>query len=165
MANEHFEPKLVGFLCRWCSYTGADLAGTSRIQYPPNLSPIRVMCSGRVDPTFVIKALASGADGVLIAGCHPGDCHYQEGNYKAMRRYRMLLRMLDAFGIERDRVRLEWISASEGDKFATVVKDLTDKVKALGPLNWSANWEEDGRRLEALESILKEHEEAMEVPR
>ena len=163
MADKQFEPKLVGFLCRWCSYTGADLAGTSRIEYPPNLVPIRVMCSGRVDPTFVVKALADGADGVLIAGCHPGDCHYQEGNYKALRRYRMLLRLLDHFGVERDRVRLEWVSASEGEKFSAVVKDLTEKIRALGPLKWSANWEENGSRLEALESIVREHEEAMEV--
>ena len=163
MADKQFEPKLVGFLCRWCSYTGADLAGTSRIEYPPNLVPIRVMCSGRVDPTFVVKALADGADGVLIAGCHPGDCHYQEGNYKALRRYRMLLRLLDHFGVERDRVRLEWVSASEGEKFSAVVKDLTEKIRALGPLKWSANWEENGNRLEALESIVREHEEAMEV--
>jgi len=139
MADEQFEPKIVGFLCRWCSYTGADLAGTSRIQYPPNVVPIRVMCSGRVDPTFVVKAFADGADGVLIAGCHPGDCHYQEGNYKAMRRYPMLLNLLDQFGIERDRVRLEWVSASEGDRFAAVVRDLTEKVKALGPLNWNGS--------------------------
>ena len=163
MADGQFEPKLVGFLCRWCSYTGADLAGTSRTQYPPNLVSIRVMCSGRVDPTFVVYALANGADGVLIAGCHPGDCHYQEGNYKAMRRYRMLQHLLDEFGIERDRVRLEWISASEGDRFAAVVKDLTGKVRALGPLNWPGNWEENGRRLEALERIVQEHQEAMEV--
>ena len=137
MAQHQFEPKIVGFLCRWCSYTGADLAGTSRIQYPPNLTPIRVMCSGRVDPTFVVKALADGADGVLIAGCHPGDCHYEEGNYKAMRRYPMLLNLLDQFGIERDRVRLSWISASEGDRFAAEVADLTEKVRQLGPLNWN----------------------------
>jgi len=163
MADEQFEPRIVAFLCRWCSYTGADLAGTSRIQYPANVSPIRVMCSGRVDPTFVLKALADGADGVLIAGCHPGDCHYQEGNYKAMRRYRLLLKMLDQFGIERERVRLEWVSASEGDKFAKVVKELTEAVRALGPLKWSVNWEEDGGRAEALESIVREHEEAMEV--
>jgi len=136
MADEQFEPTIVAFLCRWCSYTGADLAGTSRIEYPPNVTVIRVMCSGRVDPTFVVKALADGADGVLIAGCHPGDCHYQEGNYKAMRRYPMLLNLLDQFGIERERVRLEWVSASEGDRFAAVVKDLTEKVRALGPLNW-----------------------------
>jgi F420-non-reducing hydrogenase iron-sulfur subunit len=163
MADEQFEPKIVGFLCRWCSYTGADLAGTSRIHYPANVSPIRVMCSGRVDPTFVLKALSEGADGVLIAGCHPGDCHYQEGNYKAMRRYRLLLRLLDRFAIERERVRLEWVSASEGDKFAKVVKELTETVRKLGPLNWQKNWEENGGRTEALESIVKEHEEAMEV--
>jgi len=164
MADGQFEPKIVGFLCRWCSYTGADLAGTSRIQYPANVTPIRVMCSGRVDPTFVLKALANGADGVLIAGCHPGDCHYQEGNYKALRRYEMLMNMLDQFGIERERVRLEWVSASEGDLFAEVVKDLTEKLRALGPLNWSQNWEEDGDRLAAIEKMAAEHAEAMEVP-
>jgi F420-non-reducing hydrogenase iron-sulfur subunit len=111
----------------------------------------------------VVYALANGADGVLIAGCHPGDCHYQEGNYKAMRRHRMLQRLLDQFGIERDRVRLEWISASEGDRFAAVVKDLTEKVRALGPLNWSANWKENGQRLEALKRMVQEHQQAMEV--
>lgn len=163
MADEQFEPRIVGFLCRWCSYTGADLAGTSRTQYPANVSAIRVMCSGRVDPTFVLKALSDGADGVLIAGCHPGDCHYQEGNYKAMRRYRLLLKMLDRFGIERERVRLEWVSASEGDKFAKVVKEMTEALRTLGPLRWSANWEENGGRAKALEDIVKEHEEAMEV--
>jgi F420-non-reducing hydrogenase iron-sulfur subunit len=138
MAEVSFEPKIVGFLCRWCSYTGADLAGTSRIHYPSNLAAIRVMCSGRVDPTFVVQAFADGADGVLIAGCHPGDCHYSEGNYKAMRRYPMLLKLLDQFGIERERVRLEWVSASEGNKFAEVVTDMTQQLKALGPLNWPA---------------------------
>lgn len=136
-----FEPKIVGFLCRWCSYTGADLAGTSRMQYPSNLSGIRVMCSGRVDPTFVVKALADGADGVLIAGCHPGDCHYGEGNYKAMRRYPMLMQLLEQFGIEPERVRLEWISASEGEKFADVVKEFVEQLKPLGPLNWQKSTE------------------------
>ena len=141
MITEEFEPKIVGFLCRWCSYTGADLAGTSRMQYPPNLAAIRVMCSGRVDPVFVVKALKDGADGVLIAGCHPGDCHYSEGNYKTMRRYPMLLDLLEQFGIERQRVRLEWISASEGEQFATVVKDFTEQLKSLGPLRWQENIE------------------------
>ncbi|NLH18102.1 MAG: hydrogenase iron-sulfur subunit [Phycisphaerae bacterium] len=136
MVDQQFEPKIVGFLCRWCSYTGADLAGTSRMQYPPNLAAIRVMCSGRVDPTFVVKALQDGADGVLIAGCHPGDCHYSEGNYKAMRRYPMLLNLLDQFGIDRRRVRLEWISASEGEMFARVVSEFTQQLKTLGPLRW-----------------------------
>jgi F420-non-reducing hydrogenase iron-sulfur subunit len=136
MAAEQFEPRIVGFLCRWCSYTGADLAGTSRREYPANLTAIRVMCSGRVDPTFVVKALADGADGVLIAGCHPGDCHYTDGNLKAMRRFPMLVKLLEQFGIEPERVRLEWISASEGELFAAVAKDMTEQLRALGPLNW-----------------------------
>lgn len=113
------------------------MAGTSRMKYPPNVIPIKVMCSGRVDPTFILKALKDGADGVLVAGCHPGDCHYMEGNYKTMRRFPLLKRVLDDFGIEEDRVRLEWVSASEGEKFAQVVRDMTAKVKALGPLNWN----------------------------
>jgi len=136
MTEQNFEPVIVGFLCQWCSYTGADLAGTSRLEYPPTLRTVRVMCSGRVDPTFVVTALADGADGVLIAGCHPGDCHYSEGNYRAMRRYPLLMKLLDQFGIEKERVRLEWISASEGDKFARVVREMTEQLKALGPLNW-----------------------------
>jgi len=137
MAEEQFEPKIVAFLCRWCSYTGADLAGTSRRQYPPNLTAIRVMCSGRVDPTFVVKAFADGADGVLIAGCHPGDCHYTNGNLKAMRRFPLLIKLLERFGIESERVRLEWISASEGELFAAVAKEMTDTIRALGPLHWN----------------------------
>ena len=128
-----FEPKIVGFLCNWCSYAGADLAGTSRIHYPPNLRVIRVMCSARIDPTFVLMALAGGADGVLICGCHPGDCHYSEGNYKAMRRYPLLKQMLAQYGVEDARVRLEWVSASEGQRFADVVTDMTEKIHALGP--------------------------------
>jgi len=131
-----FEPRIIGFLCRWCAYPGADLAGSSRITYPPNLIPIRVMCSGRVDPTFVIKALVDGADGVLIAGCHPpSDCHYQSGNVKAMRRYPLLMRTLEQFGIEKERVRLEWISA-EGARFAQVVAEMNDALQRLGPLRW-----------------------------
>ena len=136
MPTEPFEPKLIGFLCRWCAYTGADLAGTSRLQYPSNLTPIRVMCSGRVDPTFILKALAEGADGVLIAGCHPGDCHYSEGNYRTQRRLPLLTDLLDQFGVERERVRLEWISAAEGERFAQVVREMTDTIRTLGPLNW-----------------------------
>lgn len=136
MVNNDFEPKLVGFLCRWCSYQGADLAGTSRIEYPPNLIPIRVMCSGRIDPSFVMKAYSEGADGVLIFGCHPGDCHYKEGNYKTIRRYYMMKKLLSEFGIEDERFRLEWVSAAEGEKFTEVVKDATEKIKKLGPLNW-----------------------------
>ena len=131
-----FEPKIVGFLCRWCAYTGADLAGLSRINYPPNVTPIRVNCSGRVDPTLVLKALAEGADGVLIAGCHPGDCHYINGNVKMIRRFKLLQRLLDQFGIERERVRLEWVSASEGGRYAMIVESMTEEIRALGPLNW-----------------------------
>jgi F420-non-reducing hydrogenase iron-sulfur subunit len=137
MAEIAFEPRIIGFLCRWCSYPGADLAGSSRIKYPPNMIPIRVMCSGRVDPSFVLKALTDGADGVLIAGCHPpADCHYQSGNIKAMRRYPLLIEMLEQFGIEKERVRLEWISASEGGRFAQVVEEMTDAIRELGPLGW-----------------------------
>jgi F420-non-reducing hydrogenase iron-sulfur subunit len=128
-----FEPTIVGFLCNWCSYTGADLAGTSRIQYAPNVRVIRVMCSARIDPTFVLKALHDGADGVLICGCHPGDCHYSEGNYKMMRRFPLLKKLLADYGIEEDRVRLEWVSASEGQRFADIVNDMTERVRALGP--------------------------------
>ncbi|HXZ91046.1 MAG TPA: hydrogenase iron-sulfur subunit [Candidatus Dormibacteraeota bacterium] len=132
----NFEPKIVGFLCRWCSYAGADLAGTNRMKYPSNVSSIRVNCSGRIDPTLVMKALALGADGVLIAGCHPGDCHYTNGNIKTLRRFKLLQKMLDQFGIERERVRLEWISAAEGERYAQVVRSMTEQVRSLGPLNW-----------------------------
>ncbi len=128
-----FEPRIVGFLCNWCSYTGADLAGTSRIKYLPNVRVIRVMCSARVDPGFVIRAFRAGADGVLLCGCHPGDCHYSEGNYKTMRRFPLLKRLLAEYGIEPERVRLEWVSASEGQRFADVVNDMTKQVRALGP--------------------------------
>jgi F420-non-reducing hydrogenase iron-sulfur subunit len=139
--QSNFEPKIVGFLCKWCAYTGADLAGTSRIKYPPNVTPIRVMCSGRVDPVLVMKSLASGADGVLVAGCHPGDCHYTSGNMKTIRRFKLLHKMLEQFGVERDRVRLEWVSASEGEKYAEVVENMTTTLRALGPLNWNGGKE------------------------
>jgi len=133
--SSKFEPRIVGFLCNWCSYSGADLAGTSRVKYPPNIDIIRVMCSGRVDPQFVIKAFEKGADGVLVCGCHPGDCHYAEGNYKAGRRIPLLKKMLSQLGIEEERLRLEWVSASEGERFAAVVRDMTERVRKLGPLN------------------------------
>ena len=129
-----FEPRIIGFLCNWCSYTGADLAGTARIKYAHNIRSIRVMCSGRVEPTYIIKALHEGADGVLIAGCHPGDCHYQEGNYKALRRYRLLKRILPEYGIEPERLKLEWVAASEGERFARIVNDFTEQLRELGPL-------------------------------
>ena len=128
-----YQPKIVAFLCNWCTYLAADLAGTSRMKYPPNVRVIRVMCSGRVDPQFVLKAFAHGADGVFIGGCHPGDCHYQEGNYKALRRYRLLERLLQQMGVEKERLRLEWISASEADKLRDVIHDMVAEVRALGP--------------------------------
>lgn len=132
--REDFEPKIIGFLCNWCAYAGADLAGVSRIQYPPNIRIIRVMCSGRIDPAFILEALKDGADGVLVAGCHlPSDCHYISGNFKALRRIKLLRKVLEQFGIEPERVRLEWISASEGDKFASVVQNMVGEIKKLGP--------------------------------
>ena len=130
---DNFEPKIVAFCCNWCSYAGADLAGTSRIQYSPNIRVIRVMCSGRVNPLFVIKALSIGADGVLVLGCHPGDCHYIEGNYKTMRRIPLLKKMMEQLGIEEERVRLEWVSASEGAKFAEITNNFTQTIRNLGP--------------------------------
>jgi len=165
MSDENFEPKIVGFLCNWCSYRAADLAGTARIKHAQNVRIIRVMCSGRVDPVFVLKALSMGADGVMIAGCHPGECHYIEQNYKAMRRYAILEQTLQAMGVEPERVKLVWASAAEGEQLAEAVDGLVADVKRLGPLNWQNNWEEDGGRLEALEAIVHEHEEAMEVSR
>ena len=128
-----WEPKIVGFLCNWCSYRGADLAGTTRLKFAPNVKVIRVPCSTRVEPTFVLKAFQSGADGVIILGCHPGDCHYSEGNYKTMRRLPLLKKMLAQFGVEDARVRLDWVSASEGEKYAKIVNDMTEAVRSLGP--------------------------------
>jgi len=130
---EQYEPKIVAFFCNWCTYLAADLAGTSRLKYAPNVRVIRVMCSGRVDPQFVLEAFARGADGVLIGGCHPGDCHYQEGNYKALRRMMLLRRLLREMGIQDERFRLEWISAAEGEKVRAVINDMTEKLRPLGP--------------------------------
>ncbi|MCL4880410.1 MAG: hydrogenase iron-sulfur subunit [Anaerolineae bacterium] len=132
-----FEPVIIGFTCNWCSYRAADLAGTARVKYPPNIRLIRLMCSGRLDPTFVFKALSSGADGVLITGCHPGECHYLEQNYKALRRYLMLRRVLVQMGIEPERIRLVWASAAEGVKLAQEIASFTEEIRALGPLNWN----------------------------
>ena len=129
-----YEPKLVGFLCNWCSYAGADLAGVSRFQYPTNLRVIRVMCSGRVHPAHILKAFKDGADGVLVAGCHiPTDCHYISGNFKAQRRIAMVKKLMEQLGIEPERLRLEWISAAEGDKFAKTIREMTEDLKKLGP--------------------------------
>jgi F420-non-reducing hydrogenase iron-sulfur subunit len=135
-----FEPKIVGFVCNWCTYTGADLAGVSRFQYPSNFIPIRVMCSGAVDPMYVVKALMEGADGVLIGGCHPGDCHYQSGNYKARRRATILKQLLKDLGLDEKRVWVRWISASEGKKFAETVTGFVDELKKLGPSRFREEW-------------------------
>ncbi len=127
-----FEPKLLGFLCNWCSYAGADLAGVSRIQYPPNMRVIRVMCSGRVDPKFIIKALELGIDGVYVMGCHIGDCHYLEGNYEAVKKFDMTKKFLKIIGLD-DRIRLDWVSASEGQRFGELVSKFVEDIRALGP--------------------------------
>jgi F420-non-reducing hydrogenase iron-sulfur subunit len=150
--NDQFEPVIVGFLCNWCSYRAADLAGTARIKYAPNLRVIRVMCSGRVDPQFVLQALRNGADGVLIAGCHPGECHYVNGNIKALRRFSLLKKTLDQWGIEPERVQLLWASASEGTILAAAVDRMTEEVRALGPLRWS----EKVLREKAVQAALEE---------
>ncbi len=132
-----WEPKIVAFLCNWCSYTGADLAGISRIPWSPAVHVVRVMCTGRLDPTFVVKAFRLGADGVIVSGCHPGDCHYQKGNYKALRRVHLLKRLLADFGVEPERLRLVWVSASEGEKWAGVANEMEETVRGLGPLKLS----------------------------
>jgi len=133
MPDAEFEPTIVAFTCTWCTYLAADLAGTSRMTYSPNVRLVRVMCSGRVDPQFVLSAFRWGADGVLIGGCHPGDCHYQEGNYKALRRFTLLKKLAAAMGIEDERLRLEWISASEADRLKKVVDEMVDDLRRLGP--------------------------------
>ncbi len=129
-----FQPRIVGFCCNWCAYAGADLAGVSRIQYPPNLRMIRVMCSGAVHPTHILEAFQKGADGVFIGGCHPEDCHYQDGNYKTLRKVFLTRRLLSQLGISPNRLKLEWVSASEGQRFAQVVRDFIGEIKELGPI-------------------------------
>ena len=131
--STNFEPKIVGILCNWCSYAGADQAGISRKKFAPNVRVVRVMCSGRVEPAFILKAFEKGADGVIILGCHPGDCHYIEGNYKTQRRIPLLKKLLAQMGVEEERLRLEWVSASEGDRFATIVDEMTETIRKLGP--------------------------------
>jgi coenzyme F420-reducing hydrogenase delta subunit len=133
--NQDFEPAILAFVCNWCTYTAADLAGTSRLSQQPNVRLVRMMCTGMVDPKYVIKSLLSGADGVLISGCHPGDCHYQNGNYKARRRVRLLNEILSQFGIDRRRVRLTWVGASEGQEFAATVNNFINDLRGLGPLD------------------------------
>lgn len=138
--TKEFEPVLVGFFCNWCTSTAADLAGTTRLQYPPNIRPIRTMCSGSVDSVYILRALLSGADGVIIGGCNPGDCHYVSGNYKARRRIAALKTILDTLGLENERVLLKWISAAEGQKFAATMRDFTEKIRELGPSPFRKNW-------------------------
>ena len=135
MSEQHSEwqPRILAFLCNWCSYAGADLAGVSRLQYPPNARIVRVPCSGRVNPAYILKALQEGVDGVLVSGCHPGDCHYLTGNYHARRKFRLLKELLDFVGVEDGRVQFSWVSAAEGAKFAQVMAEVTEKVRALGP--------------------------------
>ena len=155
---EDFEPTIIAFVCNWCTYTAADLAGTSRLAYPKNVRLIRVMCTGMVDPQYVIKAFLEGADGVLVSGCHPGDCHYIEGNYKALRRFRLLRRLLAQLGIEEQRVRLEWISAAEGDKVRSVINEMVGHIRALGPLGLPrkvAEWDQE------MEEVARAAQEAV----
>lgn len=148
-----FEPKLVAFLCNWCSYTAADAAGQRKLLHPPNVRPIRVMCTGRVDPSFVLKALSSGADGVLVCGCHAGDCHYVDGNKKAMGRLHLLRSTVAALGIEPERVRLEWVSAQESERYVEVVTQMIEALRSLGPLDWPGSVERDRQaRLEPEQS-------------
>jgi coenzyme F420-reducing hydrogenase delta subunit len=135
LANKSWEPKIVAIVCNWCTYAGADLAGISRIQYPPNVRIIRVPCTGRINPFYIVKALQGGADGVLVSGCHPGECHYLTGNLVARRKFAALKSFLSYIGMEGDRTMFTWVSASEGDRFAQVIKGVTAKVKALGPAN------------------------------
>jgi F420-non-reducing hydrogenase iron-sulfur subunit len=146
--TDKFQPKIVSFLCNWCSYAGADLAGTSRIEYPHNVRIIRVPCSGRVDPLFVVKAFLEGADGVMVLGCHPGDCHYQQGNYYAQRRYAIMHKLLDFTGVEYDRLFVDWVSASEGKRFSEVVTKFTNRIIEMGPLNVKGTQKEIEQKLQ-----------------
>jgi len=155
MSEQKWTPRIVAFFCNWCTYTAADLAGVSRMKYAANIRVIRLMCSGRVDPQFILDAFAKGADAVLIGGCHPNDCHYVEGNYKMLRRFRLLKRMLSDMGIEEDRFRLEWISAAEGEKVKTVVNDMVAKVTALGPLRLHKKFEEWDKEMSELEHHIQ----------
>jgi F420-non-reducing hydrogenase iron-sulfur subunit len=163
-----FAPRIIAFFCNWCTYTAADLAGVSRLKYASNIRVIRLMCSGRVDPQFVVDALTRGADGVLIGGCHPGDCHYVEGNYKMLRRFEMLKRVLSEMGIEPERVRLEWISAAEGEKVRKVVNEMTAQIQKLGPLGVPKKfeeWDQEMSRFEAEVKVAHELKPATEPPK
>ena len=157
-----WDPRIVAFFCNWCTYTAADLAGVSRLKYASNVRVIRLMCSGRVDPQFVLDALAKGADGVLIGGCHPSDCHYVEGNYKCLRRFQLLKRMVSDMGIESGRLRLEWISAAESDKVKTVINEMTETVRRLGPLGIPGKVEEWDREMEHFAAGIEKSESSKE---
>ena len=157
--SETWSPRIVAFFCNWCTYTAADLAGVSRMKYAHNVRIIRLMCSGRVDPQFVLDALSKGADGVLIGGCHPGDCHYIEGNFKALRRFRMLKRLLTNLGIEEERVRLEWISAAEGEKVRSVINEMVAQIRVLGPLGLPGRVEQWDAEMEAIAHAAREQAE------
>ncbi|MCX8090820.1 MAG: hydrogenase iron-sulfur subunit [Verrucomicrobiae bacterium] len=161
--DPNWQPRIVAFFCNWCTYTAADLAGVSRLKYAPNVRIIRLMCSGRVDPQFVLEAFARGADAVLIGGCHPGDCHYVEGNYKALRRFQMLRRLIKDMGIEEQRLRLEWISASEGERVRTVINEMVEQVRALGPLNLPGRFADWDREVAALEAHVHAGETAAQA--
>ena len=159
MTKKEWQPRIVAFFCNWCTYTAADLAGVSRLKYASNVRVVRLMCSGRVDPQFILEALAKGADGVLIGGCHPNDCHYAEGNYKLLRRFQLLKRMLKDMGIEEDRVRLEWISAAEGEKVKSTINDMVKKVTELGPLGLPGRFQEWDQEMLTLEHSVKQSQE------
>jgi F420-non-reducing hydrogenase iron-sulfur subunit len=158
--SKDWKPRIVAFFCNWCTYTAADLAGVSRLKYAANARVIRLMCSGRVDPQFILDALAKGADGVLIGGCHPGDCHYVEGNYKMLRRFRLLTRMLEDLGIEKERVRLEWISAAEGEKVKVVINEMTEQIRKLGSLGMPGKFADWDREMEQFEAEVQTKEAA-----
>jgi len=151
-------PRIVAFFCNWCTYTAADLAGVSRLKYAANVRVIRLMCSGRVDPQFILDALSKGADGVLIGGCHPGDCHYVEGNYKMLRRFQLLKRLLKDLGIAGPRVRLEWISAAEGERVKTVINEMTAQLQALGPLGIPGKFADWDREISELARHVNQQE-------
>ena len=160
-----FEPRVVCFFCKWCTYAGADLAGTSRKQYPPNGVVVRVNCSGRIDPQHVLWAFREGADGVLIGGCHPGDCHYQDGNYKTMRRVSFLKKMLEDMGVDPARLHLEWISAAEGDKLVHVMGDFVDEIKGLGPLELTIAGDGRGGAMRRVPKVAKEPAKKKAAPK
>lgn len=157
-----WSPRIVAFFCNWCTYTAADLAGVSRLKYAPNVRVIRLMCSGRVDPQFILEAFARGADGVLVGGCHPNDCHYVEGNYKMLRRARLMRRLLGQMGIEEERFRLEWISAAEGEKVKVVVNEMVERIRALGPLGLPERWAQWDREVGELAERVAAGEAAKE---